>query len=309
MATEADSVFFAVSSSDLVSKWQGESEKLVRNMFEMARDKKPSIVFIDEVDSLCSSRGEGGSENASRRGILTEFLVQMQGVGKSNDGVLVLAATNTPWEIDAAMRRRFEKRIYIPLPEPHARAAMFKIHLGDTPHNLADADFKELGALSGGFSGSDVSVAVREALMEPLRKCRTAKFWRPLGSGKVSARRFEVATGCYLLHRRGILNHLCRLDPSVSPAVPLQLTPVMEDPPCSRCPLDLSSAPAPRKVPCRSCGCLRMTLYDLSTDQLLVPDVCMEDFRQIMTRTKGSVADKELRRYEEWTKEFGVEGA
>ena len=87
------------------------------------------------------------------------------------------------------------------------------------------------------------------------------------------------------------------------------MTPVMEDPPCSRCPLDLSNKPAPRKVPCPSCGCTRMTLYDLSSDQLQVPDVCMDDFRHVMVRSKGTVAKAELKRYEEWTREFGVEGS
>lgn len=149
LATEAGSCFLSVSSSDLVSKYQGESERLVRNLFELARKNAPSIIFIDEVDSLCSARGEG--ENESSRRIKTEFLVQMQGVGKNSDGVLVLGATNVPWELDAAIRRRFEKRVYIPLPEAAARAAMFKIHTGKTPHNLTEADFMRLAKETEGF--------------------------------------------------------------------------------------------------------------------------------------------------------------
>jgi len=81
----------------------------------MARENRPSIVFVDEVDSLCGSRSEG--ENETSRRIKTEFLVQMNGVGNDMDGVLVLGATNVPWELDPAIRRRFEKRIYIPLPD------------------------------------------------------------------------------------------------------------------------------------------------------------------------------------------------
>jgi len=176
VATEADSTFFSISSSDLVSKWLGESEKLVRNLFEMAREAKPSIIFIDEIDSLCSSRSDSESESARR--IKTEFLVQMNGVGNDTEGVLVLAATNIPWALDSAVRRRFEKRIYIPLPEPQARANMFKIHLGNTPHKLTVEQFKHLGEVTDGYSGSDISIIVRDAMMQPVRQVQTATHFK-----------------------------------------------------------------------------------------------------------------------------------
>jgi vacuolar protein-sorting-associated protein 4 len=176
VATEANSTFFSVSSSDLVSKWMGESERylayhivnpvliyrLVKNLFQMARENKPAIIFIDEVDSLCGARGEGESE-ASRR-IKTEFLVQMQGVGSDMSGVLVLGATNIPWQLDPAIRRRlasillvithltdrFEKRIYIPLPDLNARAKMFQLNVGSTPCKLTSKDFKALAERTEG---------------------------------------------------------------------------------------------------------------------------------------------------------------
>nr|CAG8433184.1 15328_t:CDS:10 [Entrophospora candida] len=141
VATEADSTFFSVSSADLVSKWMGESEN------------KPAIIFIDEVDSLCGKRGESESE-ASRR-IKTEFLVQMDGVGSNSDGVLVLGATNIPWQLDSAIRRRFERRIYIPLPDVIARTRMFELNVG-----------------------ADIAVVVRDALMEPVRAVQTATHFR-----------------------------------------------------------------------------------------------------------------------------------
>lgn len=217
VATEADATFMSVSSSNLVSKWQGESERLVKTMFKMARDKVPTIIFVDEVDSLCSARGDGEAESSRR--IKTEFLVQMQGVGKSKSGLLVLGATNIPWDIDAAMRRRFEKRVYIPLPGSYARSYMFQLNLGDTPHTLgpwsAEAieagkpengkkctspNFKKLGDKTDGYSGSDISVLVREALMEPVRLCQRSKYfrcdkyskWHPCNEGDMLAKKMTI---------------------------------------------------------------------------------------------------------------------
>eukprot|EP00850_Spirogloea_muscicola_P006700 SM000032S12084 [mRNA] locus=s32:395985:398805:+ [translate_table: standard] len=181
VATEADSTFFSISSSDLVSKWMGESEKLVANLFQMARESAPSIIFIDEIDSLAGTRGEGNESEASRR-IKTEFLVQMQGVGNDDQKVLVLAATNTPYSLDQAVRRRFDKRIYIPLPDLKARQHMFKVHLGDTPNNLTEADFEDLARRSEGYSGSDVSVAVKDVLFEPVRKTQDAMHFKKVKS-------------------------------------------------------------------------------------------------------------------------------
>ncbi|XP_066156695.1 vacuolar protein sorting-associated protein 4 [Euwallacea fornicatus] len=177
VATEANnSTFFSVSSSDLVSKWLGESEKLVKNLFELARAHKPSIIFIDEVDSLCSSRSDNESESARR--IKTEFLVQMEGVGHGSEGILVLGATNIPWVLDGAIRRRFEKRIYIPLPEELARATMFKLHLGSTHTELSEEDIRELARKTEGYSGADISIVVRDALMQPVRKVQTATHFK-----------------------------------------------------------------------------------------------------------------------------------
>ncbi|QIX00595.1 hypothetical protein AMS68_006112 [Peltaster fructicola] len=176
VATEANSTFFSVSSSDLVSKWMGESERLVKQLFNMARENKPSIIFIDEIDALCGPRGEGESE-ASRR-IKTELLVQMDGVGRDSRGVLILGATNIPWQLDAAIRRRFQRRVHISLPDQPARMRMFELAVGSTPCNLSSEDYKKLSHLSEGYSGSDISIAVQDALMQPVRKIQTATHYK-----------------------------------------------------------------------------------------------------------------------------------
>ncbi|XP_077348204.1 vacuolar protein sorting-associated protein 4B-like isoform X2 [Lithobates pipiens] len=157
LATELNYNFFPTSSSHLVSNSLGESEKLVKNLFQLAREHKPSIIFIDEIDSLCGS-------------VKTEFLVQLQAVGVDDEGILVLGATNMPWILDSAIRRQFRSRIYIPLPEAPARADMFRLHLGTTAHSLTDADFQYLGKRTNGYSGADISIVVRDALMQPLRR-------------------------------------------------------------------------------------------------------------------------------------------
>ncbi|WVF71097.1 hypothetical protein IAT40_005894 [Kwoniella sp. CBS 6097] len=176
VATEAKSTFFSVSSSDLVSKWMGESERLVKQLFQMAREQKPAIIFVDEIDSLTGTRGEGESE-ASRR-IKTEFLVQMNGVGNEETGVLVLGATNIPWQLDPAIKRRFEKRIYIPLPDVQARRRMFELNVGTTPHGMSPKDFMTLAEQTEGYSGSDIAVIVRDALMQPVRKVLSATHFK-----------------------------------------------------------------------------------------------------------------------------------
>lgn len=154
----------------------GESERLVRALFDLARKNKPAVIFIDEIDSLLSSRSEG--ENEATRRIKTEFLVQMQGVGKEDEGILVLGATNIPWDLDPAVRRRFQKKIYIPLPDEEARYVMFKLNLGDTANNLTDDDFKDLSKMTEGYSGSDITTLTQDAIFEPVRRCQNAKFFK-----------------------------------------------------------------------------------------------------------------------------------
>lgn len=165
VATESRSTFFAISASSLTSKWLGESEKLVRALFLLAKALAPSIIFVDEIDSLLSSRG-GSSEHESTRRIKTEFLIQWSDLQRAAAGskqsdkekaegdasrVLVLAATNMPWAIDEAARRRFVRRQYIPLPEAHVRGEQLRTLLGHQKHNLNKKDIAVLVELTDGM--------------------------------------------------------------------------------------------------------------------------------------------------------------
>jgi len=181
LATQGKTTFFNVSSSSIASKWKGESEKLVRILFEMARFYAPTTIFMDEVDSIGSKRGDGECE-ASRK-VKAELLVQMDGVGSASSSsanneqtddearkiVTVLGATNRPWDLDEALRRRFEKRVYIPLPNPKGREELIKINLKGVPTS-DDIDIKYLVDYSDGYSGADIANVCREAALMQMRR-------------------------------------------------------------------------------------------------------------------------------------------
>lgn len=194
VATESKSTFFSVSASSLTSKWHGESEKLVRALFGLAKALAPSIIFVDEIDSLLSARSSGSEHEASRRS-KTEFLVQWSDLQRAAAGreqsardkkegdasrVLVLAATNMPWDIDEAARRRFVRRQYIPLPEHHVREQQIRTLLSHQHHELSDEDIQVLVHVTEGFSGSDITALAKDAAMGPLRNLGEALLHTPM---------------------------------------------------------------------------------------------------------------------------------
>ncbi|ETV86611.1 hypothetical protein, variant 1 [Aphanomyces astaci] len=160
VANVCNSTFFNVSASTLASKYRGESEKMVRILFEMARYYSPAIIFMDEIDAIAGARG-GAEEHESSRRVKTELLVQINGVGSGeksdveNNRVMVLAATNLPWQIDEAMRRRLTKRVYIPLPDVNGRRALFNLNLKRVDV-APDVDYDRLATQTEGYSGDDI---------------------------------------------------------------------------------------------------------------------------------------------------------
>ncbi|CAM0882067.1 unnamed protein product [Alopecurus aequalis] len=173
VATECKTTFFNISASSIVSKWRGDSEKLVKVLFELARHHAPATIFLDEIDAIISQRGEARSEHEASRRLKTELLIQMDGLTKTDELVFVLAATNLPWELDAAMLRRLEKRILVPLPEPEARHAMFEEFLPFTPDGF-EVPYDILVENTEGYSGSDIRLVCKEAAMQPLRRIMAA---------------------------------------------------------------------------------------------------------------------------------------
>ena len=166
VAHESKCLLFACSPSTLTSKWHGEGEKLVRTLFAVAHDVAPSIIFVDELDALLSTRSDGEHE-ASRR-FKTEFMVQMDGVSPNQNHVLVVGCTNCPWNVDDAILRRFPRRILIPLPDREARTEMLRQLLNKAGKHSIRSPAKLAQRLDG-YSGSDIASIASEASFGPLR--------------------------------------------------------------------------------------------------------------------------------------------
>ncbi|XP_042188818.1 spastin isoform X1 [Callorhinchus milii] len=171
VASESNSTFFNISAATLTSKYVGEGEKLVRALFSVARELQPSIIFIDEVDSLLCERREG-EHDASRR-LKTEFLIEFDGVQSSGDDrVLVMGATNRPQELDDAVLRRFTKRVYVSLPNENTRLTLLTNLLAKHRNPLCHRDLLQLAKISDGYSGSDLTALAKDAALGPIRELK-----------------------------------------------------------------------------------------------------------------------------------------
>ncbi|XP_024153568.1 spastin [Oryzias melastigma] len=205
VAAESNATFFNISAASLTSKYVGEGEKLVRALFAVARELQPSVIFIDEVDSLLCERREG--EHDSSRRLKTEFLIEFDGVQSGGDDrVLVMGATNRPQELDEAVLRRFAKRIYVSLPDEKTRFTLLKNLLGKHGNPLSTNELTHLSKLTAGFSGSDLTSLAKDAALGPIRE---------LGPDQV---RNMSASEVRNIKKKDFEDSLKRIKPTVSPA-------------------------------------------------------------------------------------------
>ena len=184
IASECKSTFFNISASSLTSKWVGESEKTVKSLFKIAYKKVPSIIFIDEIDSILSKRSE--NENEATKRLKTEFLIQFDGLGSNtNAKLLVIAATNRPMDLDEALLRRLPKRVYCGPLDENGRFEFIKKVINRVETNLSDDDIREIAKKTNDYSNSDLMELCREAAYQPVRELTTdeilkIKKFRPL---------------------------------------------------------------------------------------------------------------------------------
>ncbi|MCX6817910.1 MAG: ATP-binding protein [Candidatus Aenigmarchaeota archaeon] len=159
--------FFEAKTSTLLSKYYGESEKIIGALFDKARKNQPSLIFMDEFDSIMITR-EAGVHEATRR-VISQLLVEIDGFStKKDEKVIIMAATNRPWDLDDAMISRFQRKIYVPLPDVDSRRKIFEIHVKGSSLSGITAD--GLAEISEGYSGRDIASICREAIMFMIRE-------------------------------------------------------------------------------------------------------------------------------------------
>ena len=169
IASECNCTFFNINASSLTSKWAGESEKTVKSLFQIGYKNVPSIIFIDEIDSILSKRSE--IENEAVKRLKKEFLIQNDGLdSNSNENLLVIAGTNRPMDLDEALLRRLPKRIYCGPLDENGRFEFIKKVFNRVDVNLSDDDFRDIAKKTNDYSNSDLMKLCREAAYQPARE-------------------------------------------------------------------------------------------------------------------------------------------
>lgn len=165
-AGEVNAKFINVSLNDILDMWVGNSEKNLHDIFELARNNTPCVIFIDEIDALGASRSD--MKQSASRHLINQFLQELDGISNSNEGVLILGATNTPWNLDPAFRRpgRFDRIVFVPPPDESSREAIFKLKLASKP--TEGIDYSQLAKKTEQYSGADIDAIIDIAIEEKL---------------------------------------------------------------------------------------------------------------------------------------------
>jgi AAA+ superfamily predicted ATPase len=184
-AGEVKASFLAVGINDVLDMWIGRSEQNLHALFERARDHRPCVLFFDEVDALGASRSD--LRHSAGRQLINQFLAELDGVQATNEGVLILAATNAPWHLDSAFRRpgRFDRILFVPPPDAPARAAILRIQCRGKPVEAVDYDY--LAKKTDHFSGADLKALLDKAIEQKLREALKAGLPKPLTTKDLTA--------------------------------------------------------------------------------------------------------------------------
>jgi len=184
-AGEIKAAFISVGINDVLDMWIGNSERNLHSLFEQARQNKPCVLFFDEVDALGASRTD--MRHHAGRQLINQFLAEMDGVKSSNDGVLILAATNAPWHLDSAFRRpgRFDRVLFVPPPDAAARASILRLQCKGKP--MDEIDFDQVGKKTESFSGADLKAVVDVAIKGKLQEALRTGIPRPLTTKDLAA--------------------------------------------------------------------------------------------------------------------------
>jgi transitional endoplasmic reticulum ATPase len=206
VATTSEANFISIKGPELISKWVGESEKGVREVFRKARQAAPCVVFFDELDAIAPRRGGGGSDGGGdshvTERVISQMLTEMDGL-EDLKGVVVIGATNRPDIIDEALLRpgRFDRILGIPIPNKEARKQIFEIHTRKKPLD-SDVDLNNLVDMTEGMTGADIAAIVNAAAMAAIRE-HVIKQKKEGEKLKLSMRNFEAALN-KIKTRRGV---------------------------------------------------------------------------------------------------------
>jgi SpoVK/Ycf46/Vps4 family AAA+-type ATPase len=184
-AGEIKAGFISIGINDVLDMWLGNSERNLHELFDRARRAKPCVLFFDEVDALAASRSD--MRHSAARHLINQFLSEMDGVTASNDGVLILAATNAPWHVDPAFRRpgRFDRILFVPPPDAAARAGILRLHLAGKP--VQEIDHDHIAKKTDAFSGADLRAVVDQAVEAKLRDAMRDGIPQPISTKDLMA--------------------------------------------------------------------------------------------------------------------------